>query len=31
MLVRVMRERGEVLRKAERLLRSRYSDAPDAA
>jgi hypothetical protein len=31
MIARVMRSRGEVLRKAERLLKIRYSDPPDAA
>jgi hypothetical protein len=31
MIARVMRKRGEVLRKAERLLKIRYSDAPDGA
>jgi hypothetical protein len=31
MIARVMRKRGEVIRKAEQLLKIRYSDAPDAA
>jgi hypothetical protein len=31
MILRVIRSRGEVLHKAERLLKIRYSDAPDAS
>jgi hypothetical protein len=31
MIARIMRSRREVLRKADRILRTRFSDAPDAA